>query len=103
MKLANANAFRNSTIRALADFFGSRGEDVDFIASNSINFPIVVEGEEGWCEVVVKVTKDGGDDGYSKREEYVINCRNRAEKAKAAAEAKAKKIARDKAKREKVE
>ena len=69
------------------------------ITSNSFNFPVVVEGEEGWVEVVVKVPKEYGDEGYDKREEYSLKLATNAEKAKAKAEAKAKKIAKDKAKR----
>lgn len=95
MKLANANAFRARAVRALYDLKASEGEDVGFIASNAFNFPIVVDGEEGWCEITVKVTKDGGDEGYGKREEYALKLRERAEKAKAAAELKAKKVAKD--------
>lgn len=99
MKLVNANAVRSSLIEKLYKEF-SETEDVGMVSSNSFNFPVVEDGEEGWVEIVVKVTKDGGDDGYLKRDEYKMKCEEKAEKAKVAAEKKAKKIARDKKLRE---
>lgn len=99
MKLVNANAVRSSLIEKLYKEF-SETEDVGMVSSNSFNFPVVEDGEEGWVEIVVKVTKDGGDDGYLKRDEYKMKCEEKAEKAKVAAEKKAKKIARDKKIRE---
>ena len=101
MKLANANKIRAKAIEAIMAYFVEADEDCGMIASNSFNFPVVVDGEEGWVEVIVKVPKD--DDGYGKREEYSMKLATNAEKAKAKAEAKAKKIAKDKAKRAKKE
>ena len=105
MKLANANAIRAKTVAALQTYFDQCGEDIGVIASNTLNFPVVAEdGEEGWVEVVVKVpkgTKDEEYDGYGRREQYAIDLKEKAEKKAAAEEAKAKKIAKDKAKREK--
>ena len=104
MKLANANAIRASVVENLFTHMSDYcGEDCGMITSNSFNFPVVVEGEEGWVEVVVKVPKEYGDEGYDKREEYSLKLATNAEKAKAKAEAKAKKIAKDKAKRAKKE
>ena len=104
MKLTNANAIRSSVIHNLFDHF-SNIEDCGFIASNSFNFPVVAEdGEEGWVEIVVKVpkgTKDEEYDGYGRREQYEIDLKEKAEKKAKAEEAKAKKIAKDKARREK--
>lgn len=106
MKLANANAIRTRIVRELFDKF-SDIEDCGFIASNTFNFPVVAEdGEEGWVEVVVKVpkgTKDEEYDGYGRREQYELDLKEKAEKKAAAEEAKAKKIAKDKARREKAE
>lgn len=99
MKVAIANAIREHYVLAVRSLFDE--EDCGMIASNAFNFPIVHEGEEGWVEVVVKVPKYDGDEGYALREEYEMKVRERAEKAKAQAEAKAKKIAKDKARREK--
>lgn len=100
MKLNLANKVRSHYTETLMSQFSQAGEDCGMIASNSFNFPIVVEGEEGWCEITVKVTKDGGDDGYAKRDEYRMKCDERKAKAQAQAEAKAKKIERDKKARE---
>lgn len=99
MKVAIANAIREHYIKAVRSLFDE--EDCGMTTSNSFNFPIVWEGEEGWVEVVVKVPKYDGDEGYALREEYELKVRERTEKAKAQAEAKAKKIAKDKARREK--
>lgn len=99
MKVAIANAIREHYVLAVRSLFDE--EDCGMIASNAFNFPIVHEGEEGWVEVVVKVPKYDGDEGYALREEYELKCKERVEKAKAQAEAKAKKIAKDKARREK--
>lgn len=98
MKVAVANAIREHYIKAVRSLFDE--EDCGMTTSNSFNFPIVWEGEEGWVEIVVKVPKYDGDEGYALREEYEMKCKERAEKAKAQAEAKAKKIAKDKARRE---
>ena len=107
VKLTNANAIRARIVRALGIYFDQVGEDVDLIASNTLNFPVVAEdGEEGWVEVVVKVpkgTKDEEYDGYGRRQQYELELQEKAEKKAKADEAKAKKIAKDKAKREKAE
>lgn len=100
MKLSNANLYRAETVKTLMAFFEANGEDCGMIASNSFNMPIVVNGEEGFAEIVVKVTKDNGDDGFMKREQYADAVADKAERDKAKAKAKAEKIARDNAKRE---
>ena len=107
MKLNTANAIRADFIKLFADYLAQKGEDIGLINSNTLNFPIVTsDGEEGWVEIVVKVpkgTKDEDYDGYSRREQYAIDCKAKAEKKAKAEEAKAKKIAKDKARREKSE
>lgn len=99
MKTTTANIIRERYLSAIMSYFTD--EDIGRIASNSFNFPIVEDGEEGWVEIVVKVPKETGDEGYDKREEYTLKIKEKEEKAKASAEAKAKKIAKDKARREK--
>ena len=105
MTTKNANAIRASIIAQLREGFGNTDEDVALIASNAFNFPVVADdGEEGWVEIVVKVpkgTKDEPYDGYARRQEYELNCAEKAEKRAKAAEEKAKKMARDKRNREK--
>ena len=99
MKLANANSIRAKYLEALMSALGA--EDIGQIASNSFNFPVVADdGEEGWVEIVIKVPKENGDEGFDKREEYKLKCAEKVEKAKANAEKKAKKIERDKKVRE---
>ena len=99
MKLVNANSYRAKTVRLLMDFLTEQGEDCGMITSNSFNLPIVENGEEGFAEIVVKVTKDTGDDGYLKRQEYQISLIEKEEKKKAAEVKKAKKIAADEKRR----
>ena len=99
MKTANANKFRAKAIEAIMAYFVEANEDCGMIASNSFNFPIEKDGEEGWVEIVVKVPKYGDDEGYALREEYVMKCEKRAQKEQEQAEAKARKIARDEEKR----
>ena len=100
MKLANANKIRETEIRKIFDFYGGAENDCGMITSNSFNIPIVAEdGEEGWLEITVKVTKDSGDDGYLKRQAYEINLADKAKKKAEAERKKAKKIAADEKRR----
>lgn len=82
MKLAMANKVRARVVEAIMAYFVEADEDCGMIASNSFNFPICEDGEEGWVEIVVKVPKeaDDGDDGYAKREAYELKCAERAAK-----------------------
>ena len=90
MKHKNANEIRENLVKSLLATY-SETEDCGMIASNSFNFPVVAsDGEEGWVEIVVKVTKDGGDDGYLKREQYI----DKVEEKKIKAEENAKKESR---------
>ena len=98
MKNSVANEVRANYISTIMSVFAEKGEDVGMIASNSFNFPIVVDGEESWLEVVVKIPKE--DEGYAKREEYVLKCDERKAKAEEKAKAKAKKVERDRKLRE---
>ena len=98
MTLANANKIRAKVLEAIMAYFVEADEDCGQIASNSFNFPIVEDGEEGWVEIVVKIPKE--DEGYEKREEFQMKMKEKEEKKKAQSEAKAKKIERDKKLRE---
>ena len=95
MKLNLANKFRGELIVKMMDFLKAEiGDDIGMINSNTVNFPIVVDEEEGWCEIVVKVTKDDGDDGYAKRDEYemkLVEKKQKEEERKKAKEKKKKK------------
>lgn len=93
MAIKFADKARAEYVKKIFDFVESLGEDVGMIESNSFNFPIVIDGEEGFVEVVVKVPKDRGDDNYMKRETYADKVRERKERAEKAA---AKKSAEEK-------
>ncbi len=85
-----ADKVRAQYVEKIFQFMEGLGEDVGMIESNSFNFPVVLDGEEGFVEVVVKVPKDRGDDNYMKRETYADKVRERKERAeKAAAKKKA--------------
>lgn len=101
MKLNLANKFRGEFVAKMMDFLKAEiGDDIGMINSNTVNFPIVVDGEEGWCEIVVKVTKDDSDDGYAKREEYDMKLVEKKQKEEERKKAKEKKIEQDKKLRE---
>ena len=80
MKIVVANAIREHYINAILSLFNE--EDTGMIASNSFNFPIVWEGEEGCVEIVVKVPKYDGDEIYALREEYALKCAEREARKK---------------------
>ena len=94
MKLALANAIRSEVINRLFTYLAESGEDVGMVNSNTFNFPIVYDGEEGFVEIVAKVVKKDSDECYQEREDYKAKLVEKAEKAaereKAAAERKAK-------------
>lgn len=96
MKTPTANKVRARVIEAIMAYFVEADEDCGMIASNSFNFPICEDGEEGWVEIVVKIPKDteDGDEWYSKREDYQMKCAakvaKQAEKERKAAERKSK-------------
>lgn len=98
MNKTNADVVRARYISAIMSYFSD--EDCGMTASNSFNFPITENGEEGWVEITVKIPKEDGDDGYMKRDAYSMKCEEKEAKAKERAEAKARKIERDKANRE---
>lgn len=100
------DVFRREMTEKVAQFFANNGEDIGYVNSNTINFPVVIGDIEKWVEVTVKVpkgTKDEEYEGYSRREDYSLKCAEKEAKAKANAEKKAKKIERDKKRREKKE
>jgi hypothetical protein len=95
--------FRRNIVAELKDFFEKKGEDVGYINSNEVNFPCLIGEDEKWVVVRViipKGTKTEEYDGYAMREQYSIKVAETEEKKRKSAEAKAKKIAKDKKKRE---
>lgn len=107
MKLSLANKVRSTFVEEIRGFLENRGEDVGQTASNTLNFPYVLDEEECFVEVVVKVVKKDADECYQEREDYKAHLVEQAEKAaereQAAAEKKAKAEAKKKAKEEQAE
>lgn len=101
MKQTLANEIRSEMLTTLVNFFTERGEDVGITAGGTLNFPITYKDVEGWIEIKVAVPKYEDEEGYALREDYTAKQTEKAEKAEQMAKAKAEKIARDKAEREK--
>lgn len=101
MKMINANIAREKFTTQLMTFMREQGEDVGKVATNEFNFPIVIDDEEGWIEVLVRVPKT--DFGFERREEFEWKEVERKEKEKMREEAKRKKIKRDEERRKKKE
>ena len=99
------NALRAKYIERVSKFLADAGEEVLVTGSNEIALPCVdSEGNEEFIVITFKVptgSRDGDAyDGYSMAEDFKIKSAEKAEKAKIAAEKKAKKIAHDKKMRE---
>lgn len=105
--MANRKTLRDAVkadyMAKLMEYMREAGEDVGRTASNEFNFPVTdAEGNEDFIVIKVVIPTGtraaaGGEDydGYGARNDYEINLKNKEAKAKAAAEAKARKIARD--------
>ena len=104
-KKALHEEIRNRYMKAVSDFLTANGEEVLRVKSNEIALPCVdSEGNDEFIVLTFKVptgSRDDGEayDGYALAQEYTAKCADKAEKAKAAAEKKARKIERDKAQR----
>ena len=99
------NALRAKYIERVSKFLADAGEEVLVTGSNEIALPCVdSEGNEEFIVLTFKVptgSRDGDAyDGYSMAEHFKMKSAEKAEKARIAAEKKAKKIAQDKKMRE---
>lgn len=99
------NALRAKYIESVSKFLADAGEEVLVTGSNEIALPCVdSEGNDEFIVITFKVptgSRDGDAyDGYSMAEDFKIKSAEKAEKAKIAAEKKAKKIAQDQKMRE---
>ena len=99
------DALRAKYIERVSKFLADAGEEVLVTGSNEIALPCVdSEGNDEFIVITFKVptgSRDGDAyDGYSMAEDFKMKTAEKAEKAKIAAERKAKKIARDKKMRE---
>ena len=98
-------ALRAQYLSLISDALRANGEEVLVVGSNEIAFPCVDgEGNDEYLVVTVKVPKGSRDgepyDGHEVARDYEFRCAEKAEKAKAAAEAKVRKIERDRKARE---
>ena len=99
------NALRAKYIERVSKFLADSGEEVLVTGSNEIALPCVdSEGNDEFIVLTFKIPTGSreGDiyDGYSMAEDFKMRTAEKAEKAKIAAEKKARKIARDKQMRE---
>ena len=99
------DALRAKYIERVSKFLADAGEEVLVTGSNEIALPCVdSEGNDEFIVITFKVptgSRDGDAyDGYSMAEDFKMKSAEKTEKAKIAAERKAKKIARDKKMRE---
>lgn len=101
-KTARETALRNDFLSKLIALLAD--EEVLRVGSNEISIPCVdAEGNDAWVNVKVSTPRgtrngEGGYNeynGYEARDLYAEDCKTRAEKAKAAEEKKAAKIAAD--------
>lgn len=92
---------RNEFLALVNEFLINHGEEVLRVKSNEIAIPTVgCEGNEDFLVVTFKVPTGANKglepyDGYAEAEDYEMKLKAKAEKAKANAEKKAKKMARD--------
>lgn len=87
-------------------FLENNKDEVLQVGSNEFAIPVVRgDGEEDYIVLTFKMptgSRDGdGYDGYAMAEDYAFKCDEKRKKAEATAKAKEKKIAKDKAAREK--
>lgn len=99
------NALREGYIKSIKEFLEGNGEEVLVTGSNEIALPCVdAEGNEKFVVLTFKVPTGtrGGEayNGYNEAEDYAAHVKEKAEKAKVAAEKKARKIEADKKLRE---
>ena len=92
---------RNEFLTMVSDFLNLNGEEVLRVKSNEIAVPVVgCEDNEDFLVITFKVPTGANKgtepyDGYSMAEDYELKLKEKAEKAKANAEKKAKKMAKD--------
>lgn len=98
-------AVRKEYMDKVRTFLVEQGEDVLATASNEITMPWAdKDGNEGYITLTFKIPTGGRDgtpyNGHEVRDDYAFKCAEKAKAEVAKAEAKAKKIAKDKAARE---
>lgn len=106
MSKATNDALRAQYIELITKLLDGEGEEVLRTKSNELAIPCVdADGEDSYVVVTIKVPTGSRDgdlyDGHGEAKSYAMKVQQDAEKAAAAAEKKAKKIARDEAMRAK--
>lgn len=99
---AERELIRTKYLEKVAQFLCDIGEEVLQVKSNEVAIPVVgCEGNEDYLVLTFKVPTGANKglepyDGYSLARDYIHNLAEKKRKAKEKAEAKAKKIERDK-------
>ena len=92
---------RSEFLTLVTEFLTAHGEEVLRVKSNEIALPVVgCEDNEDFLVITFKVPTGANKgtepyDAYSEAESYELKLKEKSEKAKANAEKKAKKMARD--------
>ena len=92
---------RNEFLELVSEYLTYNGQEVLRVKSNEIALPVVgCEDNEDFLVITFKVPTGANKglepyDGYAEAEDYEMKLKAKAEKAKANAEKKAKKMARD--------
>ena len=98
---AERELIRKEYLEMVSKFLAHAGEEVLLVKSNEIAIPVVgCEGNEDFLVITFKVPTGANKgtepyDGYEMAKDYVHNLEEKEAKAKAKAEEKARKIARD--------
>lgn len=98
---AERELIRKAFLERVSEYLVDCGEEVLIVKSNEIAIPVVgCEGNEDFIVINFKVPTGANKgtepyDGYALAEDYVHNLAEKERKAKAKAEEKARKIARD--------
>ena len=98
---AERELIRAQFLDNVSSFLANGGEEVLRVKSNEIAIPVVgCEGNEDYIVITFKVPTGANKglepyDGYAVAEDYAHNLAEKERKAKAKAEEKARKIARD--------
>ncbi len=93
---------RNSELKKLTEYLTNRGDDVLKVGNGKICIPAMCGDDECYVMFTISIPKGSAGesfDGYAEAEAYAVEVKAKEEKAKAKAEEKAKKIAKDTAKR----
>ena len=104
-KKQSREAIRAQYMKKVKAFLAEQEDEVLVVGSNEFAIPVVrSDGEEDYVVLTFKMptgSRDGdGYDGYAMAEDYAFKLEEKRKTAEAAAAAKEKKMAKDKARRE---